>query len=83
LPQDFDFNVLRLVNNYSGGKKYQSLQKMFNDQLEAPNSTDILKSTYLNYRKHVMKNLENSNLLSSGEPLVIDLEKSGTQYFQV
>lgn len=82
-PRDSDLNVLRLVNNYSGGKKYPTLQKMFNEQLEMPNSKDVFKATYLNYRRHVMKNLENSNALSPEEPLSVDLEKNTTQFFQV
>ena len=56
---------------------------MFNEQLESMDTKDLLKNTYLNYRKHIMKNLENSNLLSSDEPLKIELDKNSTQYFWV
>lgn len=82
-PREFDLNVLRLVNNFSGGKKYPSLQKMFNEQLESAESKDVFRNTYQNYRRHVMKNLENSNELSSNQPLVIDLEKNSAQFFWV
>lgn len=59
-PLKSDKEALRIINNYVKGKKYNSLNEVFKEQLENPHAEDVFKIAIMNYRTNTMRDLENS-----------------------
>jgi predicted transcriptional regulator YheO len=57
-PKETDKAVLRIINTHGGGRIYSSLDEVFNEQLENPDVDDVFKVAIVNYRSHVMKDLQ-------------------------